>query len=153
MKSLLFTGVSRAGMVCVLGRAHRGDERVHDRLDPGVLGDRLEAEDDTMPEHPVRERLDVLRHDVVAAGEEGAGAGCLGEGDAAAWAGPELDVPGQLRRDVRAGVPRDVDDADGVADDRRVQIYPPGQLLEAEHVVDADYGLLVLAEDARVDPV
>src|SRR4030095_14203998 len=105
MKSLLFTGVSRAGTAASLSGDLRGadrrDERGDDRLDARVVRDGLGAENDSVPQHAVRERLDVLRHDVVAAGQDRAGTGRLGEGDTPARAGAELDVPRQRGRDVR----------------------------------------------------
>src|SRR6478735_1075514 len=123
MKSLLFTGVSSAGTTASLRRTDGGDERVDDSLDAGVVGDRLKPEDDTVTQHPMGQRLDVLGHDVVATGEDGPGPSRLGERDTPARAGAELDVAGQVGRDVGLRVAGDVDQAHGGGDDRRVSSW------------------------------
>ena len=72
-----------------------------------------------------------------------------------ARAGAELDVARQVGRDVALGVPGDVDQADDVADDRRVEVDAPGQSCRpSTSSTRPRRGVSAsLAEDAGVDPV
>ena len=68
-KSLLFTRVSSVvAMTCpaLSGRADPAHHGVDDALDRQVVGDRFETQDDSVPQDPVHERLDVVGDDVVA---------------------------------------------------------------------------------------
>ena len=52
------------------GRADPAHHGVDDALDRQVVGDRFETQDDSVPQDPVHERLDVVGDDVVAPVDE-----------------------------------------------------------------------------------
>ena len=78
-----------------------------------------------MAERVAHERVDVARHDVVAAADQRERARGGDEADRAARAGAERDVVGDLREPVLARAARRGGDVDGPADQRRDRRRPP----------------------------
>src|SRR6266851_7560370 len=114
-------------------RAERGDVRLRNGnhgehlLENGVrrdfFGERLIREDKAMAERVFREGLQVLGEHVVAPSHECEGARGLHEADRPARARPERDEVLELAHTVGRGFPRHGRDADGVADERRVDVH------------------------------
>ncbi len=102
-----------------------------------------------MPERVLRERVDVLRDDVVAAAEEGERARRLDEADRAARAGAEGDERRQLAEPVRARIAGRGRERDGVADDPRVDVDRSGGVLQLPQPLQLEHAPELRRGDER----
>ena len=102
-----------------------------------------------MAERVLRQRVDVLRDDVVAAAEEGERPGRLDEADRAARARAEGDERRELGQPVRARIAGRGRELDGVADDARVDVDGRGRLLQLAQPLQLEHAAELRRGDER----